>query len=112
MTTNWRPISARMVQMELGYRPMNHLTNQVLAYPGTDDMVAVSVGQLQRLLAGSTNRRPMEELRVDPGRLLQQLRPHMAMRQYKVDHHTIFGMQHSFLLKFNVLSKLAIVPFY
>lgn len=98
---NWTQISVKMVQRELVYRPMIHLMCQVLACLDTDDMVEVSVKRRQRLLVDSISRLLMVVPLVDLVRLLLRRRPHMAMRQCKADHHIIFGMQHSFLSKFN-----------
>lgn len=106
-TVNWMPISGKMVRPVLECHPMN----QVLAFPDTNDMVAVFVRQLQRLLVDNTNRLPMVELRMD----LDRRQLHTAMHQYKADHHTIFGMRHSYLQGRKIVNlffflKFALIP--
>lgn len=93
MTTNWMPISVKMVRPVLVYRPVN----RVLACPDTNDMVEVFVVQRRRPLGDSTNRLPMVVHPVDLVHQPLQQRPHTAKHRCTADLHTIFGMQHSYL---------------
>lgn len=90
MTTNSMQINVEMVHWDR----VSHLMNLMLVHPDTNDMVMVFVMQQQRLV-DNINQQLMVVLQVDLDQRQQQLQ-HMAIHQYMVDHHIIFGMLHNY----------------